>query len=239
MVKGGLYWFRVKTEFESKKIPFDPYLFGKYIGNINYYLNEIKENISINYYFYDNNLNQNPKIPLEYKANDTFVQLNVLAGIIDSIGNINNNNYILNLTNIDLCKDICFILNSLGINYFVTNTLNHNQIILNGNKIIYIPTKNITIEKNVFEKVNSEQTNISWYKIQVIPLEIDDYYGFEIDGNNRFLLGDFTVTHNTMLAIYLSWLLGLKTLVVTHKEFLMDQWEERINQFTIVLFNHF
>jgi DNA polymerase III delta prime subunit len=30
--------------------------------------------------------------------------------------------------------------------------------------------------------------------------EYKDYYGFEIDGNHRFLLGDGTVTHNTTLA---------------------------------------
>lgn len=35
--------------------------------------------------------------------------------------------------------------------------------------------------------------------ITVEPLEEGEYYGFEIDGNRRFLLGDFTVTHNTTL----------------------------------------
>ena len=28
---------------------------------------------------------------------------------------------------------------------------------------------------------------------------VEQYYGFEIDGNRRFLLGDFTVTHNTVM----------------------------------------
>jgi hypothetical protein len=37
------------------------------------------------------------------------------------------------------------------------------------------------------------------YGINVVPLEEDEYYGFEIDGNGRFLLGDFTVTHNTSI----------------------------------------
>jgi replicative DNA helicase len=32
----------------------------------------------------------------------------------------------------------------------------------------------------------------------------DDYYGFEIDGNRRFLLGDMTVTHNTALTLSLA-----------------------------------
>jgi hypothetical protein len=36
--------------------------------------------------------------------------------------------------------------------------------------------------------------------ITIEELEIDDYYGFTIDGNHRFLLGDFTVTHNTSVA---------------------------------------
>jgi hypothetical protein len=37
--------------------------------------------------------------------------------------------------------------------------------------------------------------------ISVEPLEEGDYYGFEIDGDHLFLLGDFTVTHNTYLAL--------------------------------------
>ena len=36
----------------------------------------------------------------------------------------------------------------------------------------------------------------------------------------------------TVLAIYLSWILKLKTLIVVHKEFLMDQWIERFSQYT-------
>lgn len=35
--------------------------------------------------------------------------------------------------------------------------------------------------------------------ITVEPLDEGEYFGFEIDGNRRFLLGDFTVTHNTTL----------------------------------------
>ena len=29
----------------------------------------------------------------------------------------------------------------------------------------------------------------------------DNYYGFTLDGNHRYVLGDFTVTHNTISAI--------------------------------------
>ncbi len=38
-------------------------------------------------------------------------------------------------------------------------------------------------------------------KINVKIAQIDDYYGFTLDGNHRYLMGDFTVTHNTCTAI--------------------------------------
>ena len=69
------------------------------------------------------------------------------------------------------------------------------------------------------------------YPIQVEALDEDDYYGFEIDGNRRFLLGDFTVTHNTVMALKIASLVQKKTLIIVHKEFLMNQWIERAQEF--------
>jgi hypothetical protein len=57
------------------------------------------------------------------------------------------------------------------------------------------------------------------------------YHGFELDGNGRFQLGDGTLTHNTTIAIYLLCQLRVRTLIVVHKDFLMQQWRERLRQF--------
>lgn len=43
------------------------------------------------------------------------------------------------------------------------------------------------------------RSNLSELKIS--PKGVDTYYGFEIDGNRRFVLGGFTVTHNTCTAV--------------------------------------
>ncbi len=59
----------------------------------------------------------------------------------------------------------------------------------------------------------------------------DDYYGFVISGNHRFLLEDNTIVHNTVMALNIISKLQYKTLVIVHKEFLMNQWIERIEQF--------
>ena len=69
------------------------------------------------------------------------------------------------------------------------------------------------------------------YSIGIKQIGIDDYYGFEIDGNRRFVLGDYTVTHNTVMALKIIAELKKKTLILVHKEFLMNQWIERIGEF--------
>jgi len=69
------------------------------------------------------------------------------------------------------------------------------------------------------------------YDISVSEEPVDEYYGFEIDGNRRFVLGDFTVTHNTVMGLKIISILHKKTLILVHKEFLMNQWIERIAEF--------
>jgi hypothetical protein len=43
--------------------------------------------------------------------------------------------------------------------------------------------------------------NVLHYGFDVVSKGEGDYYGFTIDGNHRFLLGEFTVTHNTVSAM--------------------------------------
>lgn len=47
------------------------------------------------------------------------------------------------------------------------------------------------------EMVRRRPDGDEWFKFRVVPLGEGDWYGWTLDGNGRFLLGDFTVTHNT------------------------------------------
>ena len=62
---------------------------------------------------------------------------------------------------------------------------------------------------------------------------LDDrrYYGFTIDGNRRFLLGDLMVTHNTATSIYMASKIRLRTLIICHRIVLVQQWKESIKKF--------
>jgi len=96
-----------------------------------------------------------------------------------------------------------------------------------GKGIEDIPTLSLR-NKNYSKRQNKDHLT---YRLQIEKLDVDDYYGFEIDGNRRFVLSDFTVTHNTVLSLNIISQIKKKTFIIVHKEFLMNQWIERIQQF--------
>lgn len=114
---------------------------------------------------------------------------------------------------------------------------------VNKSHILTLLYKNKTVDISVEDYLNKPDQNSYFgfrihnniypmiYPITVNHTKIDNYYGFEIDGNRRFVLGDFTVTHNTVMALNIISQLHKKTLILVHKEFLMNQWIERITEF--------
>lgn len=95
-------------------------------------------------------------------------------------------------------------------------------------------SKSVVLEKyrgimsvKLYGKIKTIYTRLN----NITQQPIGEYYGFCIDGNRRFLLGDKTVTHNTVMALNIISVLQKKTLVIVHKEFLLNQWIERIEQF--------
>ena len=151
----------------------------------------------------------NTIIPIHYKCNCPKIQLELFTGIIDAIGILHLPNLIKikkEKENIQQIKDIIFLCRSLGFKIYQTKS-------------------------NLFISLQVENQKQSRYEFVVEKLEIDDYYGFEIDGNHRFVLGDFTVTHNTVMALKIISEMERKTLILVHKEFLMNQWIERIAEF--------
>jgi hypothetical protein len=150
----------------------------------------------------------NKFIPEVYKINSIHVRLLVLAGIIDGEGVlINSSQYssVIEVINQDkkYIEDIDYIARSLGIVSNITEftrkfekepNSKYYKASLSGN-IDMIP---LLVESKK-PHVNNNPRSLT-YGIKVVEEEVGTYYGFEIDGNHRFLLGDFTVTHNTEAA---------------------------------------
>jgi len=146
----------------------------------------------------------NKHIPPDYLVNSTQNRLALLAGLIDSNGHylVQSNGYEITQKNEALTRQIKFLGDSLG---FRTSFAAKKASI-----------KSIGFETTVFrirlygdvdkipvclsrKMANPWKSPINWQVtgITVEPDGEDDYYGFELDGNGRFLLEDMTVTHNT------------------------------------------
>ena len=133
-------------------------------------------------------------------------------------------------------RDLMYRISEVGTNRSYIVNKSHILSLLRDDEVI-----DISISE--YLRMNNDNRNALWgfridnnlyplkYKIAISHMAIDNYYGFEIDGNRRFVLGDFTVTHNTVMALNIISQLRKKTLILVHKEFLMNQWIERITEF--------
>jgi hypothetical protein len=178
---------------------------GKYHNNI--FLNTLKELDMIN----------NKHIPLIYKCNSRENRLKLLAGLIDSDGSFSNGGFEFSQKNETLMDDVVFLARSLGFACYkgTKNTSwKHNGIVNNGSAFrITISGKGIEeIPTLIPRKKAVPRKQIKDVLVTGIKIEYaneDDYYGFMLDGNCRYLMGDFTVTHNTCTSIGIAE--GMKT----------------------------
>lgn len=141
-------------------------------------------------------------IPNDYKINSKHNRLKLLAGIIDSDGYQNHNYYEVTTKYESFANDILYLARSLGFsaykklrsktikskkfsgkywNISISGSFENLPILLERKKCV--PRKQI---KSVLR---------TGFKTESIGS--GNYYGFTLDGNGRFLLGDFTITHNT------------------------------------------
>jgi len=162
------------------------------------------------------NLINNKHIPNDYLLNSREVRLKVLAGLIDTDGYYGGGCYEITQKRKTLSENIRFLARSLG--YAVTytpviktctNAKNgpvaglYYKCVISGN-MIDIPCR---IErKKPKKRLQKKDPLVTGIEIEYVG--IGGYCGFMIDGNRRFLLGDFTVTHNTLITIdYLDYLI--------------------------------
>lgn len=181
------------------------------------------------------NLLLNKHIPHDYKCNSRYIQLRVLAGIIDSIGYYRKGCFKIIQKREILARDIEFMCRSIG---FVASVKKVNKHGIQYKVKISGPDLNdvisLLLRKKLKVNVCGQNKKTLMTSIKVVPVdpkEDNNYYGFALDGNRRFLLGDFTVTHNTAISIYIATKIKLKTLIISHRIVLINQWKDSIKKF--------
>ena len=172
---------------------------GKYYNNI--FLNTLKEL----------NLINNKHIPDIYKCNSRDNRLKLLAGLLDSDGHLNKsgNEFEFTQKNEKLMDDVIYLARSLGFACYksIKNTSwtyngekKYGQAFrtnINGAGLDEIPTQ--IPRKKASPRQQIKDCLVTGIKVEYV--NEDEYYGFMIDQNCRYVMGDFSVTHNTATSI--------------------------------------
>lgn len=183
--------------------------------------NKIKE--IFKYY----NLIDNKHIPLDYLTGDRNQRLYLLAGLLDKDGYLNSYNQfeISQSGNPLLSKQIKQLARGLGFrvneekvkNVFYHYVYHHKdkntdeirraqplvQLIISGDTYL-IPTKlkrKQARKREEFKRKDIRNNNPLLTSFSMDRVDYVDYYGFAVDGDHRYLLGDNTITHNSWFII--------------------------------------
>lgn len=143
-------------------------------------------------------------VPHGYKTASSSQRLSLLAGFLDADGYVARGCFDVAIVNRRLAEDIAFVARSLGFAAYIspcekccTNSPTravgtYHRIIISGDTS-RIPTR--IGRRRAEPRRKARSVNVTG--ITVEPIGDGDFFGFEVDSDHLFLLGDFTVTHNT------------------------------------------
>lgn len=147
------------------------------------------------------NLIDNKHIPKDYLINSEKNRLELLAGLLDTDGTlVDGTTFVISQKRKELIDSMEYLAKSLGFrvckrdSYSSLNGIKYPKAVLTiGGDTHRIPTR--LPRKQA--RVRTDEKNWLNYGINVECLGDGTYYGFTLVEEPHFLLGDFTVTHNT------------------------------------------
>lgn len=181
-------------------------------------------------------------IPPVYKIGSAEQRLQLLAGLIDTDGSVSKNTVEYTTVSKQLAQDVQFVARSLGFRCDIKVYARKNNYIcytmhISGAGQELIPTR--LARKQL--TVRAQRKNVLKTSFEVVPAGIEQYYGFTVDGDNLYVMGNFFVTHNSgktltagiiMVAPELRTTLNipvgqpLRVLMIAHRHRLLKQAEE-------------
>jgi DNA gyrase/topoisomerase IV subunit B/DNA gyrase/topoisomerase IV subunit A len=153
------------------------------------------------------NLIGNKHVPLDYIVNSTEVRMKLLAGFIDTNGHVRDGSRIeiaQSYEHKQIIVSMIYIARSLGFTAYQhteKTTWTCNGVNKEGFAISMTICGNISSIPTILKRnvcVDSKHEENGNTGINILPKDEGEYVGLTLDGNHRFLLGDFTATHNCL-----------------------------------------
>ena len=169
-------------------------------------------------------------IPARYRTAGIRERLEILAGLMDAGGRLTDNGYDCISKSRALAEDTSFVARSVGLR------ANISEKKIDGESCwrLHISGNTGRIPCRIERKQagpRGQKKNLLRMGFQVRETRPEDYYGFTLDGDGRYLLGSFTVTHNTICIAEIAARALRKdnrTAVLVHRQELVEQSEEKV-----------
>lgn len=196
-LKKNIKAYRVSVEFPLIDVPSCPYAFGTWLMG-----HDADETIKPLFALYPT-ITKNKHIPRVFLCNHSSIRSELLAAILDKEAYLIHNCYKLIVKNERLANDILFLCRSLGLAAYkksLTSTTKCQicfRIHISGKGLDLLPLRYKEKKTHLRQQIK----DVLVTGITIKEHTYDDYYGFTVDQNNRYLLGDFTVCHNSCSAI--------------------------------------
>ncbi|MEM0992487.1 MAG: DnaB-like helicase C-terminal domain-containing protein, partial [Bacteroidota bacterium] len=153
----------------------------------------------------------NKHIPKQYLINSEQNRLALLAGLLDTDGHylVDSNGYEITQKSEALSQQIKFLCDTLGFRTSIAakqasiKSIGYETTVYRVR--IYGDVDRIPVKIKP-KQARAWRSPVDW-RVTGIKVEkdiVDDYYGFEVDGDRLFLLEDMTVTHNTSYVLSLA-----------------------------------
>ncbi|MBV6634385.1 MAG: DEAD/DEAH box helicase family protein [Mameliella sp.] len=173
-------------------------------------------------------VNDRKHVPLIYRTASREDRMEILAGMLDTDGYYDGKCMYLTQKSEELLNGVIFIARSLGFAAYkkrISKTCCNNgktgsyfTTVISGD-IDRIPVR--LARRKPKPRVQKKDVLVTGLSVETIGE--GDYFGFELDGDHLYLLGDFTVTHNTMIAMTAVKHIMRPTLFLTTRQVLMYQ----------------
>ncbi|CAB4124633.1 TOPRIM domain containing protein [uncultured Caudovirales phage] len=159
-----------------------------------------------NFWSYVQDIVKERHIPYNYKTSTQKVRGEVLSGILDTDGSVSGGCIEVTQKSERMADDIVFVARSLGLAAYKKTKVGkiassgfegtYYRVQISGD-LTKLPLKRLKVQPRKMNK------NVLRTGFTVEPIGMGKYNGFMLDGDHRFLLGDFTVTHNSEFMRYL------------------------------------
>lgn len=179
-------------------------------------------------------------VPVEYKSGSRTVRLGVLAGLLDTDGHYTNGCYDYISKSPQLASDVAYIARSLGFAAYIKPCQKYDQngqggtyhrVSISGD-LVSVPCR--LPRKKPLPRRQKKDVLRTGFTVERIGL--GKYFGFTLDGDGRYLMGDFTVTHNcgkSLIALTLAKMTGLRTAIVVPFKGLQEQYSTQFARHTV------